>query len=220
MKKYLITGFLTLLPLALTFIIAKWLFDLFTTPFLGLVEHTVTKYEQSFNTSLTHHDAIVVFTSRVVVLVLLFVLVLVLGFFARRFFMKALLGVANKIFLKIPIVKTIYKLTKEVTHAVFAEDQKTFKQTVLVPFPMQDTHAIGFITGNIPPKLKKLIEETDYTVFVPTAPHPISGFLLMAAKKDVKPVDVPVEEAFKFLISCGVLHPGDPVPKPKEASSL
>jgi uncharacterized membrane protein len=207
MKKYLITGFLTLLPLAVTIILIVWLFDYLTTPFVGVIENLLIGYEEAIGLS-KHHETIVLFLSRVVVLVLIFFIILLLGFFAHKFFVEGFFRLANRLVMKIPILKTVYRMTQEVTNAVFSQDEKTFKRTVLIPFPNAEAHSFGLVTGDVPPSVKKIIKDADLTVWVPTAPQPISGFLLMTSKKNVLEIDVSTEDAFKFLLSCGTKHPG------------
>jgi uncharacterized membrane protein len=207
MKKTLLTGFIALLPLALTLIIINWLFNFLTTPLAGLMESVIITYENYLNLSPEKHAALVLFLSRVLALILLFVLILLLGICGRKFLGKFLLKIPEKLFSRIPLVGTIFRLTRDITKAVFSEDTKTFQKTILLPFPNPDTQAIGFITGEIPPALKEKLPGLDLVVFVPTAPHPISGFILFAPKHLATPVDIEVEEAFKFLISCGSLSP-------------
>ncbi len=201
MKKYLLTGLAILLPFVLTIAIIVYLFDLFTEPFLGIVQ------------SIFPNERISIFISRLIVFALLVLLIFILGFFARKFFFRALLNWSNALFSRIPFIKGIYKLTKDVTNAMFTEGKKTFKETVLIPFPSGDSHALGFITGEIPERLKQVLSETEVSVFVPTAPQPISGFLLLSPRKFLHPVDITTEETFKFLLSCGTFHPGE---EPKE----
>jgi uncharacterized membrane protein len=213
MKKYFFTGFITLLPIALTLIIASWLFNLFTAPLAGITEAIILAYEKKLGLSLANHDTLVLFLSRIFAFILLVVLIFFLGFCGQRFLINVFLKIPERLFSHIPLVGTIFRLTKDITKAVFSENKKTFKETVLVPFPHHEALAIGFITGetpsifNVDNKLR-----TDLAVFVPTAPHPMSGFVLLTPKKIVIPVDVTVEDAFKFLISCGVIHPGEPLP--------
>lgn len=202
MKKYLLTGLLTLLPLALTIMIVVYIFDLFSAPFVGLVEDAILYYE-SKHQALAQRDALIIFLSRVIAFFLFLLLTLLLGVIGRATFHRW----ANKLLSRIPIVKTIYRLSSEVTSAVFSQDKKTFQQTVLIPFPFPHTHALGFITGEVPEGLKKVLAQAEVTVFVPTAPHPVSGFMLLTAKKEALPVDIKTEDAFKFLLSCGVIHP-------------
>jgi len=208
MKKYFWTGLVILLPISLTLFIIFYLFDLFTAPFYKLIETLVLKYEATHQLQLLYHENLVIFLSRLIVLVLLVLLIFALGFLGQRYFFKQFLKFFNQIVLRIPFLGAIYRLTKDVTKAFFKADDKTFKQTVLVPFPTSDSKALGFITGNVPEPFKALAPEVDLSVFVPTAPHPISGFMLLVPKHLVSNLDISVEEGFKFLLSCGVIHPG------------
>ena len=213
MKKYFFTGFITLLPIALTIIIVSWLFHLFTAPLAGITESILLAYEKNLGLSLENHDKLVLFLSRIFALILLLILILFLGFCGRRFLINFFLKIADRIFSHIPLVRTIYRLSRDITKAVFSENKKTFKETVLIPFPNQDSLAIGLVTGETPAIFNQGgIPKTELAVFVPTAPHPMSGFVLLVQKKMVFPVDVSVEDAFKFLISCGVVHPGEHIP--------
>lgn len=208
MKKFFFTGFITLLPLTLTFLITLWLFDLFTGPFLGITEPLVLRYEQQWGLTPEPHDALVLILSRILALIFLFTLILLTGFLARRFAAHLLVKWMDRLFSKIPLIRTIYRLSHDVTKAFFSENTKTFQRTVLTPFPHHQALAIGFVTGETPPIFKEKVL-SDFVVFVPTAPHPISGFVLLAPQKLTIPTDISVEDAFKFIISCGVIHPGE-----------
>lgn len=208
MKKYLFTGFVTLLPIALTLIITLWVFDLLTAPLTGITESMIIRFEQNLGISVDQHRTLVVILSRISALILLIVIILTLGILGQKFLYHFFLKIVDKVFSKIPIIRTIYRLSHDVTRAVFSENKKTFKEAVLVPFPHQDALSLGFVMGKTPDIFKKAgIPLTDFAVFVPTAPHPLSGFLLLTPKKLAIPLDVSIEEAFKFLLSCGVIHP-------------
>jgi uncharacterized membrane protein len=207
MKKYLSTGFIILLPIALTVWIIQYLLNLFTDPLFEAVENSIFWYEKNRGLSLLHHEFLVSFFSRLIAFFLTLLLIFLLGFLARRFFFGTLLSFANKIMIKIPFIGTIYRLTKDVTQAMFTSGTKAFKQTVLVPFPTYESKALSFVTGEIPPALKKAAEDAEITVFVPTAPHPISGYVLFTSRKMIHPVEISTEDTFKFLLSCGAIEP-------------
>ncbi len=212
MKKYLTAGFIILLPIALTVWIILYFLDLFTAPLYSIVEHLIVLYEKKQGLSPASHEHLVSFISRLVAFFLTFLLVFLLGYFGRKFFFESLLALANKIMQKIPFVGTIYRLTKDVTKAMLASDQKTFKKTVLLPFPSDKTHTVGFVTGEVPEALRKIIPKAEVTVFVPTAPHPISGYVLFAPQEAVFDINISVEETFKFLLSCGAITPEEEKP--------
>jgi len=114
----------------------------------------------------------------------------------------------NKILSKIPFVKSIYNVSKDVAGAFVSHgEKKAFKKSVVTIFPSKKSFCVGFETGEIPPICQKHIKEPLVPVFVPTAPHPISGYLLMVKKKHVKDVNMTNEETVKFTVSCGIITP-------------
>jgi uncharacterized membrane protein len=207
MKKYLLTGIALLLPTAVTIYIIYWLIDLLTTPLAGTVENIILSYEESRG-NFIHHDTIVIIASRLIVLAFLFCLTLFLGVLGQKITTRY----KSQIFARIPFVRTIYRVSKEVTKSLFSQTKKTFTQTVLVPFPKEDTHAIGLVTGDVLPAIKEKISALDLAVFIPTAPHPLSGYIIMTPKDKAIPIDVSTEEVFKFLLSCGSVNPPETKP--------
>ena len=208
MKKYFFAGLITLLPIMITCLIVIWLFNLLTRPFAGIMETIIFSCESHFSLSLENHTTLVTIFSRMLALIVLFILIFFLGFFGKKFFMGLLLKATDRLFSKIPFIRTIYKMSLDLTKAMFTDNNALFKETVLIPFPSKETHAIAFSTGPIPTLFKDKIPD-GMTLFVPTAPHPMSGFVLLSPKKQIVPTDIPTEDAFKFLISCGAMLPGE-----------
>lgn len=207
MKKNLITGVLTFLPIAITVFLILYLFNLLTTPFVGLIENLIISYRAKHGFNPQHLHTLVVVISRVLVIFLLFFFILLLGYLARKLFFNAFLKITNKILSRIPIVKSIYRVAVDITKAFFSPGEKTFKRTVLIPFPNENTRALGFVTCEVPPEMKKVDPNLDLSIFVPTSPHPLSGFMIMTPKKYAQDLDMTIKESFKFLVSCGVIHP-------------
>ena len=210
MKKSFTTGLIILLPFALTVWVVVYLFDLFTNPLFNLMESLLLWFEKHQNPHLfhpIHHRSFIIFLSRIGALILTFAFIVILGFLGRRFFAKNYLKGASSWIFRIPIIGTIYRLTKDLTKAVLSGDKKTFKETVLIPFPSAETYTIGFVTGEIPFEIKRILPQADMTVFVPTAPHPISGYILFASKTQIHSLPISIEDTFRFLLSCGVVFP-------------
>lgn len=207
MKKAFATGLIILLPIAITAYIIVGLFNFFTDPFTQIVEQFLLTFEVVKDADLRHHALLVGAIARIIVVVFLVFLIFLLGFLARRFFFNQIASLVNKIVAKIPVVKTIYGVLSEATKAMLKPGQKAFKETVLVPFPHKDTRGLGFVTGVRPEGLKKVLDENNLAVFVPTAPHPISGYILFAPKSELIEVPLTTEETFAFMISCGMTVP-------------
>lgn len=207
MKKTFLAGLATLLPIAITFFVVLFIVDFLTAPFVGIIEDLITHHGTTELAS--HHKYLLLFISRVIVLILFLVLVFILGVLGRKIFFSWFINLTHRVFYKIPIIKTIYKITRELSNSVFSEKKKTlFKGTVSVPFPNSKTKALGLLSGN-PPSEVDAVKENLQTVFVPTSPHPISGFLMMYDDKEVQKTTIETEDLFKFLLSCGMYHPGE-----------
>lgn len=182
--------------------VAVFLFDLFTQPFVPIIEAIFDKL------SLTLSPETTLLLSRLTALVFLFIFITFLGMIASHFLFTSLAKVANYILFRIPFVNTIYKTCRDILSALFATDGKQgFKEVVSVPFPAPPHLAVGLSSGSAPPECEEKAGEELITVFSPTAPHPISGFLFLVPKKDVHTLEMTKEEAIKFLLSCGVVYP-------------
>ncbi len=202
MKKYLLTGVVILLPVAFTIMIITFLFDFFTEPFL----HVVGPLIDMIPISLPHEAAL--FLARILSLLFLIAFIFLLGFLVQLFLVKTLMNWMNEILYKIPFIKTIYRVSRDVFSALFSTDgKKAFKRPVRIPFPGKPTYGIGFEAGAAASECQEKVKTPLTGVFCPTAPHPISGFFFLIPTSDVQPLDMSNEEALKFLVSCGMIVP-------------
>ncbi|MBN1914617.1 MAG: DUF502 domain-containing protein [Parachlamydiales bacterium] len=205
MKKYFLTGLLILTPIVLTIIIAIFIIDLFTNPFLNLV----SEFLKSFETKISWMTPrILTFLTRIVILFLLFLVIFLLGLLGRWFLFRSILNLMNALFSKIPLIKTVYKVSKDIVFALFSHDkEKAFKRPILSPFLHKEGYCIGFETGKVPEACQEKVPYPLTSVFIPTAPHPISGFLVMVPSHKLLPIQMNNEDAVKFTVSCGVIDP-------------
>lgn len=208
MKKYFITGLVILLPLALTIAIVIFIFNLLTVPFLGMTKAVFEHYHLLEGGSfLLNADQIQNLVAKLFILVSLFFLVIGLGFIARWFLFKAFIKFAEYVVKRIPLVSSIYKTCQDVIKTIFTSKTNSFKQVVLVRFPHPHTYSIGLITREEIPSLINTSHADGIAVFVPTTPNPTSGFLVIFKPSDLIYLDMKVEDAFKYIISCGVISP-------------
>jgi uncharacterized membrane protein len=208
MKKYFITGLVILLPVALTVTILNFVFNFLTVPFLGIVRAVFERYhlfEQGF--LFLNETQFQNLIAQSLILISLFFFAAALGFIARWFFFHTLIIFAEYIVKKIPFVRTIYRTCQDVIKTIFTSKTNAFKQVVLVKFPNPNTYSLGFLTGDTMPGFQEESHHDAITVFIPTTPNPTSGFLMMYKREEVLFMDMKVEEAFKFIISCGVITP-------------
>lgn len=192
MKRYFVTGLIILLPLALTVAVLVFIFNFLTEPFVGIVEAVMVRYD------LNSYMEIGRGLSKVVILISLFFFTVLLGMLTRWFLVHYFMQFGDYLIRKIPFISSVYRTFKDVVSTLFNSETKSFKQVVLVKFPNKDTSSIGFVTN----------ETADLvTVFIPTAPNPTSGFTMIYQREEVVYLDMKVEDAFKYVISCGVIQP-------------
>lgn len=200
MKKHFITGLVILLPLAVTIVLVVFIIGFLTDPFVGFVEHFFkgASWYIPFR-------GVVHFTLQIMMLIFLFFFTVALGFFGRMIAFKSMLSFYDYVMHRIPFVKTIYKATKQVINGIFGASTKSFKQVVMVPFPVKGAYSIGLVSSQAPSICEKALGTSLITVFVPTTPNPTSGFLMLYKPEDVIYLDMKTEEAVKYIISCGVV---------------
>lgn len=152
------------------------------------------------------------------VLVFLIVTALV-GTMTRRVFGRQLIRWGESLIDRTPVIRSIYNAIKQIAETVFSSSASSFSHACLVEYPRRDIWAVAFVStetrGEI---LEKADEGAMISVFLPTTPNPTSGFLLFVPKKDVRMLDMTVEEAAKLVISAGLVTP--PTKAEREAEQL
>jgi uncharacterized membrane protein len=193
MKKYFVTGLVVLLPLALTFWIVAFILGLLSDPFYGIADAFLAHVGV---TSTQIREV----AGKLLALLFLFVLIIGIGAIGRYFFFNYLMDIGDAILHRIPLVGAVYKTSREFVQTLTTSG-KSFKQVVLVPFPHKGSWTVGFLSRD------DAEFEGRVAVFIPTAPNPTSGFLVLFAREEIRPLDMKVDEALRYVISCGVLLP-------------
>jgi|LakMenE01Jun11ns_1017448.scaffolds.fasta_scaffold9794528_2 uncharacterized membrane protein len=207
MKKYFVTGLVILLPLALTLAIVIFIFNFLTDPFVGMMQGLLDYFGLLHKQFLfLSSRQIQIAVSRFIILLLLFFFTVFLGAVGRWFFVHYIIKLWDYCLHSIPFVSSIYKTSQDVIKTIFTTKTKSFKQVVLVPFPNEATLSIGLVTrDHLPGVPVSEPSENMVAVFVPTTPNPTSGFLMIFKENDLLYLDMSVENALKYVISCGVI---------------
>lgn len=214
MKKHFITGLVILLPLVVTIAVVIFLVNFLTEPFIGIVSAVLTKLHIINKGFLfLSPEQLLRYGSKIIILILLFLITVGLGIVARWFLIHAFFRLGDRILHRIPVVNTVYKTTQDIINTLFVSDKNTFKQVVMVPFPRPDVFVIGLIARDSPRVCSQTAGEDLVSVFVPTTPNPTTGFLLMFKRADLVPIDMRPEDAIKYIVSCGVIVPEPKTPK-------
>jgi len=206
LKNDLIAGLLVVIPLATTIWLsvatARWAINLFTripkqiNPFDGL------------NPILT--DVLNFFVGFTVPLLS----ILTIGLMARNIAGRWLLDFGEEFLEAIPLAGSVYKTLKQILETLLSDSKAKFRKVVLVEYPRKGVWTIGFVTGKVSPQLQNHLSEEVISVFIPTTPNPTSGWYTVVPKQEVVDIDISIEDAFKVLISGGIVSPEMPEIKP------
>ena len=134
-------------------------------------------------------------------------LISLVGLVARHYVGKKLIEVGESVLLRVPLLNKIYGAVKQINEAFATSKKSAFKTVVLVQFPRQGMHSIGFITSEQHEEVQIRTGEKVVCVFVPTTPNPTTGFLVFVPGHDVVKLDMSVADAIKLIISLGTVSP-------------
>ena len=135
------------------------------------------------------------------------ILIFVIGLITKSYIGNKAVMLGEWFVSKIPLVRSIYQATKQLVDAVFSEKSQSFKKVVLIEYPRKGMYAVAFVTGEARGEVQAKTAQKCINVFVPTTPNPTSGFYIMAPEDDVIHMDMTVEDAFKLIISGGIISP-------------
>ncbi|GAB5406224.1 MAG: DUF502 domain-containing protein [Aureliella sp.] len=157
------------------------------------------------------------FTIPLLLLVLLCVLFFVGRFLAAgvgRFFVTAFERVINQL----PLVRNLYSSVKQVTDFVLSEREIEFTRVVAIEYPRVGIWSLGFVTSDSIHTLRNALGEEMISVFVPTSPMPMTGFTVNLRKREAIDMELTVDQAIQFIVSCGVVCPPTPTARVRSGS--
>ncbi len=185
------TGFLFLLPIALTFSLFSFFFNLIKK-WLGPIK----QLNIPLINTIPHYE---------IILFILFIFII--GILIKAFILKPLIIVIEESLSKIPMIRTVYKGIKQLVHAFSSHDEKGFKKVVLVQYPRAGAYSIGFLTKDIPLEVSK---HNLVGVYVPHTPNPATGNFIMVRANEIEETDLTRQEATALVISGGIVQPVRP----------
>jgi len=141
--------------------------------------------------------------------VIALLLVVLAGFVFASVLGKALGKLVERFILNTPFLRRVYPYIKQITDFILTQDEqkKYFSRVVAVEYPRKGIWSIGFVTGTGIKKTENGRTIEMLSVMMPTSPSPITGFVIAVEKEQTITLDMTVEEAFRFLISAGVITP-------------
>jgi uncharacterized membrane protein len=118
---------------------------------------------------------------------------------------------------RLPLVRNVYSAVKQVTDFVFNEREFQFSHVVAVQYPREGVWSIGFVMGESFQDLRAAANEPVVAVLMPTSPMPATGFIITVRKSDTIDLNITLDQAIQFIVSCGVVSP--PYQQPTDAGA-
>ncbi len=200
-RNNVLIGLLLIAPIMLTFIVVRWLFNLFSDLFL------------SFFPKKLWHETDYEFFFRMAALFAVIVVLFFIGLLVRNVLGRRIYRLGDTILGRIPLVNRIYIGLRQVIESLLAQRQTLFQEVVLVEYPRPGVRSIGFVTSVVPPDVVAQIPGSsgngDYvTVFIPTTPNPTSGWFCVLPRRDTLLLSMSTSDAMKLIVSGGAVYPG------------
>ena len=202
LKNDLIAGLLVVIPLATTI----WLSTIVSRFVLAFL----TSIPKQFNPCLiTLNPLLQDLINLALGLTVPLMGILLIGLMARNIVGRWLLEFGEGTLTRIPLAGSVYKTLKQLLETVLRDNSTRFRRVVLVEYPREGLFSVGFVTGQVGPSLQSDLEQPLLSVFIPTAPNPTTGWYTLVPEGSVRELDISVEEAFRTIISAGIVNPDE-----------
>jgi uncharacterized membrane protein len=213
LKNDLIAGLLVVIPLAttiwLTIMIATWVIN-----FLTLIPQQLNPFDGM-------HPIVINILNLAVGLTVPLLCILLIGLMARNIAGRWLLDVGEQLLQAIPLAGSVYKTLKQLLETLLKDTNSKFRRVILVEYPRQGVWAIAFVTGSLSNEIQSQLTRPMLSVFIPKTPNPTTGWYAIVPEDEVVNLPMSVENAFKIVISGGIVTPNtlSPLVLPRQLES-
>jgi uncharacterized membrane protein len=197
LRQYVVVGLVVVTPVGITIFVLSWALRTVDAIFGQPLQETVGLRVPGLG------------------IAILAVLVLLVGWAVHHAVGRRFVEAWNRALSRFPLTRRVYNAGSQIVQATLAGDRRMFSRAVLVPFPSEGSWAIGFVTNEQTPLCSEVVGEPCLTVFVPTTfSVPPSGYLLVVPEARARPLEISVDDAFKFVVSAGAVLPSGAPPPP------
>jgi uncharacterized membrane protein len=201
LRAYFFTGLVVTAPIAITIWATYWFvtfFDAWVKPFIPNVYNP---------------DTYLSFKVPGFGLLFALIAITVIGALAANLVGRTVIGLWDKLLNRTPVVRSIYKGSKQIFETIFAQKGASFRYVCLVEWPRRGCWSIAFVSREVDGGQVGLEPgRAMYAIYVSTTPNPTSGYVFFADVADVKILDMSVEDGLKLVISMGLVFPDRPLP--------
>jgi len=142
-------------------------------------------------------------------LIFAFIALTLLGFFTANLVGSRLVVFGESILNRMPIVRPIYRTTKQIFETLFSSTGSSFRHVGLVEFPSPGMWSLVFLTQEPSTNIAAHLPAGEHvSAFMPCTPNPTTGFFFYVPRREVIDLDITVEQAMQLIMSAGIIQPG------------
>jgi uncharacterized membrane protein len=142
-------------------------------------------------------------------LIIAFTALTLLGFLTANLIGRKLVAFGESLLNRMPVVRPIYRTTKQIFQTLFSKSESSFRHVALVEFPSPGMWSLVFLTQPPGAEISERLPEPDYvSAFMPCTPNPTTGFFFYVPRREVIDLDITVEQAMTVIMSAGIVQPG------------
>ncbi len=197
LRGYFLTGLIVVGPVAITLYVVWW--------FINLVDAWVKPLIPTAYLPETYLPLNIPGVGLIVGVVGL----MLVGALTANLFGRTLVSQGEMMLDRMPVVRGVYRVLKQIFQTVFSKSGTSFKRVGLIEFPRRGLYCIVFLAGDPPVEIEDKIGGSNplITAFMPNGPNPTTGFIVFVPASEVIPLDLPVEDAAKLIVSAGLVGP-------------
>lgn len=135
--------------------------------------------------------------------------IFLIGLLTQNFLGQRILDLAESVMARVPIVRIVYNSTKQLMETFFRKDGDGSRKVVLIEFPKAGVYSVGFLTGKVRGEIRDRTGGDNVNIFIPCTPNPTTGYYIVAREKDVIRLNMRVEDAFKLIMTGGLVVPNN-----------
>jgi uncharacterized membrane protein len=200
-RRYFIAGILLFAPIGVTAWAITWIVDTLDNLLLPRLLQMIPGVDPNVQPDIPPFLG-VIFT---------FAAIILIGFIARDVLGQEIVRVWERLLGRVPVIGRLYNSLRQLFEAVVRPgDQANFRRVVLIEYPRKGIYAMAFVSCDTQEAISRYLPEPTLNCFLPTTPNPTSGFYLLVPESEVIDVDFSVEEAFKLIMSAGLVPPNSP----------
>jgi uncharacterized membrane protein len=202
LKRKTIAGFFIILPLIVTILLLTYIFDKvnrYITPYVFQIFEMLKIEIKS--------DHITTIALGIIGFIFTIFIIYLIGLLGTNIIGKRLVNAFDNIMLRVPLIKGIYGGARQLMQSLSVDKMAAFERVVLIQYPRKGIYTIGFATAETSEKIEEKIQLELMHIFIPTSPVPASGMLVLIPRKDVIFLDISLEDAFKLIVSGGIVIP-------------